>query len=826
MDLDRRRLLAGGLAAGLGYLLPNGSASGDDYKEEVRKRTRYLSPPDGIPADPKFGVPFRSPCAKAFTDKLFIPRIAKPEIDMTGPDWKTRTDGTPLTDEDWLAKFEESFKVKVEEFRLRGVRLGKLPVPSAHQRFHEFRPQKFYVLLEREVRRAYHSQYGTEPNCWTWCYESLCEDCSREPTSPGPRIHARYGEPILVRRINDLPEAGNHDGGAKLKFGLPSTTMHLHNAHTASESDGNPDDFINPGEYWDHHYGNFPSGFDNREKLTTLWYHDHRMDYTAANVYAGLVGFYFLFDERVDEKGTKLGPEAMQDVGSVSETEGWRLPYGTDAKYDIPLILHDILFSTEKDIPHQLVFDGYNSDGILGDQFTVNRVIRPFQAVERRKYRFRILNGGPSRFYELSMHTRRDGTHRKDTPRPDPFVLITGDGNFQPSPVVADRLHLGVAQRADFVVDFSKYQKGDKLYLVNRLLQTSGQGSTGELLDVPADDASKELIDGFFEDFSVMRFDVGDAPAAPDPSRYRLSYRPLPNVDLTEVVRERTWRFDHDGGLWTVNGRIYDGNRIDAGIEEGTAEIWTLRNEGNGWQHPIHSHFTEFIALEIDGRPQYQLDVQTGDLIHKGGSSQPALLDERHIRQVFERRLKRPFPLRGLDARLIERFDVDAKRSEQEKLVAGRQRAFSDDDARLLAESASSYYAGQEFVTFAELKAAIEAVFNTTGVKLTIDRFIGGPRRDIALLFPGTEMKVFMRWRDFRGKYVMHCHNVVHEDHAMMVRWDITPRGEGFDTPRSDQPGRERPSDRPFAEPHPGQTAAQPQTKRNEPEPRSQERPR
>jgi len=33
-------------------------------------------------------------------------------------------------------------------------------------------------------------------------------------------------------------------------------------------------DFIQAGEYWDHHYCNFPSGFDEREKLTTLWYHD------------------------------------------------------------------------------------------------------------------------------------------------------------------------------------------------------------------------------------------------------------------------------------------------------------------------------------------------------------------------------------------------------------------------------------------------------------------------------------------------------------------------------------------------------------------------
>ena len=36
-------------------------------------------------------------------------------------------------------------------------------------------------------------------------------------------------------------------------------------------------------------------------------------------------------------------------------------------------------------------------------------------------------------------------------------------------------------------------------------------------------------------------------------------------------------------------------------------------------------------------------------------------------------------------------------------------------------------------------------------------------------------MRIYMKFRDWLGKYVMHCHNVVHEDHAMMVRWDIVP---------------------------------------------------
>ena len=46
-------------------------------------------------------------------------------------------------------------------------------------------------------------------------------------------------------------------------------------------------------------------------------------------------------------------------------------------------------------------------------------------------------------------------------------------------------------------------------------------------------------------------------------------------------------------------------------------------------------------------------------------------------------------------------------------------------------------------------------------------------RKDVIELNTSEEVKIFMRFRDMKGRYVMHCHNVVHEDHAMMIRWDI-----------------------------------------------------
>jgi FtsP/CotA-like multicopper oxidase with cupredoxin domain len=597
--MKRRDVLKLGLAGGAGLL--GARAFGADATAGPKEMLQYLCPPDGLPPD--LATP--SPPVRPFVQELFVPPIKQ---------------ALPPT-----AKLEPP------------------PDPLAHQRYQELLPQKFYEIREQEILWQYHPDPPYAAGSWSWGFDG---------TTPGPTYHARYGEPVLVRRVNSLPPVGV----ANVGFALPSTTSHLHNGHTASESDGNPQDWIDPGEFWDHHYGNFPSGHDPREKLTTLWYHDHRLDFTAANVYAGLAGFYLLFDE--------------QDSGDENDPnpEAWRLPSG---KYDVPLLLHDILFGADG----QVRWSPFNTDGILGDRYTVNRRIQPFLTVERRKYRFRVLNGGPSRFYELFL----TGPGKQQ----DRFVVLTGDGNVLPAPIEADSLYLSVAQRVDVVIDFSKYQPGDRLHLVNRLEQVNGKGPSGRILD-PGD--------------PILEFRVVEA-TGPDPSRIPDRLRDLPRIPLADVRAERTWVFDYDGGLWTINGRVMDPNRIDAGIEQGSAEIWTFRNGGNTWAHPVHSHFTEFLILEINGRPFEESWIQDWD--------------------------------------------------------------------------------------FAARDLAIDDYKEAAPRRLRVKRFMGGKRRDVATLLPGDEIKVVMRWSDFLGRHVMHCHNVVHEDHSMMVRWDIVEPGRGFSGPRS-----------------------------------------
>ena len=570
------------------------------------------------------------------------------------------------------------------------------PDPLAHQLYDKYPPKKLYEIYEQEFKWTYHSDPPYGAGTWGWGFNGI---------TPGPTYNARYGEPVLVRRYNNLPTVSE----SKVTFALPSTSSHLHNGHTASESDGNPQDWIDSGEFWDHHYCNFPSNNDPDERLHTLWYHDHRMDFTASNVYAGLSGVYRLFDDE-------------EDTGD--ETTGWHLPSG---EFDVPMLLHDVLFDQDG----QVVFDPFNTDGILGDKYTVNRRIQPFFEVKRRKYRLRYINGGPSRFYQLYL--------KNQSGKNMPFRVITGDGNFLTKPLWTESVYLSVAQRVDIIIDFADYAAGEDLYLWNSLLQTNGKGPT------------TRTVEPYVPDKSVMRFDVTGG-SVNDPSRVPNQFRNLPKVHLDQVRRRRTFVFDYNGGLWTVNGQVFDPNRIDAKIEQGTAEIWTLRNQGKNWSHPIHSHFTEYILLEVNGVPL----LPVPDVCYAEGSTYPDAAAVAAAGCV---------PPENYDV-----IEVDPE-NQHHQFVLG-------DNEKLLAEDRSR----------------------------PVDVFMGGRRRDIATLNENDELIVYMRWEDFLGKHVMHCHNVVHEDHAMMIRWDIVKPDKGASNKEEQEEIKERilsKENRPHLEPRP-----------------------
>ena len=430
---------------------------------------------------------------------------------------------------------------------------GRLP----HQAWNTHRPRTFYRL---QVREEDHSFHPNLPRQKIWGYDGV---------TPGPTFVAHYGEPILVRIENDLPE--NHRG-----FGSPEISTHLHNAHTPSESDGFPGDYYSrdkygptltrAGRYKDHHYPNklsntaeFPdTDGDPGAALGTLWYHDHRMEFTSPNVYRGLAGFYLIFDE-LDTGNERDPAPALGLPGGVG-------------KYDIPLVFQDRSF----DSGGYLYFNQFDPEGVVGEKFLVNGKIQPFFSVERRKYRFRCLNGSGVRFYQF--YLVHEGVEQ-------PFIQISNDGNLLPAPLTVNRLRLATAERGDIVIDFSKFPLGSKLYFVNRLQHLDGRGPTGVLLSPGT---------------QILRFDVDREPDEPDVSRVPDTLRQLAPLVVPRNTRVRKWEFDRENDQWTVNGRLFDISKPAAIVKRGVDEVWELKGKGS-WHHPVHIHFEEARILTRNG---------------------------------------------------------------------------------------------------------------------------------------------------------------------------------------------------------------------------------
>ncbi len=212
----------------------------------------------------------------------------------------------------------------------------------------------------------------------------------------------------------------------------------------------------------------------------------------------------------------------------------------------------------------------------------------------RRKYRFRILDGGPSRFYQLYL---TNGSRSGVKP---PMTMISNDGNLLPAPIPVNFVRLSVAERRDVIVDFTNCQLGDELYLENRLEQDDGRGPDDKL------DARNKLLK-----FVVDR-------DAPDPSRIPAQFRTLPIIPNAEVKRTRTWRFERQNGQWAVNGQLFNEDIPRAVIPKGDAEEWVLQNNSGGWHHPIHIHFEEFQILSRNGRAASGIEIARKDVVELG----------------------------------------------------------------------------------------------------------------------------------------------------------------------------------------------------------------
>ena len=429
-----------------------------------------------------------------------------------------------------------------------------LPIPTAAQPLRSDSATDYYEFTVRPALARILPGFDTP----IWGYEGKF---------PGPTIEARRGRRVSLRLRNSLP--------------VPIVN-HLHGGHTAPESDGYPTDFILPD-------GGFPSThmhdprasvvpsvreyvYENNQLPAMLWYHDHRMDFTAPQVWRGLAGLYIIRD--TDEENLPL-PRAAREVPLVICDRS----FDRDGSLRYPSI--DPSLRGEPGVSHEYM------GGVLGDTVLVNGAPWPRCEVANVKYRFRILNASNARRYELALDPAPAGAS---------FVQIGSDGGLLPSPVTHRSIRISPAQRFDVIVDFSKFRVGSSVKLVN----PADSGRTGQ----------------------IMRFDITRTER--DETSIPEKLGAVPDLRPQDAVRVREFDFSYNRGHheWRINGKPFDPTRMDAQPRLDSTEIWRIQSD---FSHPLHLHLVQFQVLAHSGRPS-PYDAGWKDTIDLGPGQAASIL--------------------------------------------------------------------------------------------------------------------------------------------------------------------------------------------------------
>jgi len=423
------------------------------------------------------------------------------------------------------------------------------------------------------------------PTTKVWGYEGeaynsvTCGSLGTVKSTPGCTFEVKQNVPVQVKWVNNLLDAE----GNPLSYTLPvdptlhwanpnnlqmgtSTVAaqtlvpivtHLHGGETPSASDGHPEGWWTADGKHGPTYNTVVASeansavfyYPNGQQPTTLWYHDHALGLTRLNVLSGLAGFYLI-------RNTSDPVEAL-------------LP---SIEYEVPLALQDRSFLTDGSLyyPTEGVnpeIHPYWQNFFLGNAIIVNGKAWPNLNVKQGQYRFRILDGSNSRFYNFSFSNKM------------PFTLIGTEGGYVKTPVQLTSMLLAPAERADILVDFSSVPAGQKIVLEN---------FAGALVENDA------RTTGLIMQFTVIGekgFTSKQLPADLNPTLTG-NFPTLP-----KPIQQRTLTMIDVAGPNGSAMMLLDGQKWDAPISEkpslGTTEDWLLLNPTID-AHPIHVHLVQF----------------------------------------------------------------------------------------------------------------------------------------------------------------------------------------------------------------------------------------
>ncbi len=376
--------------------------------------------------------------------------------------------------------------------------------------------------------------------------------------------------------------------------------------------------------------------YPNDQRESTLWYHDHALGMTRLNVYAGPAGFFLVRGGPEGDKAildSRTGTTAV--LPSPAPSEGDRFP-PNKTYYEIPIAVQDRSFNDDGSLFYpdtRAFFDGITGPYIpetdispiwnpefFGNTIMVNGATWPFQRVEQRRYRLRFLNGCQSRFLILDFN---------EIPGVEVWQ-IGNEGGFLAAPVNltdtnGNRLLMGLAERADMIVDFTNVGVGNYVLANVGPDEPFGGGVPG--VDFPVADPGTT---GQVMEFRVVPA-VAQDPTTPPMFLQLPAITPLPPATVTRplALLERPSAF-FDGPAVALLGTVAGDPNLAPGVwmerewadpetenpAVGTTEVWELYN-ASADAHPIHIHE---VAFEVVNRQNIFINEDTSEVQVDQGS--------------------------------------------------------------------------------------------------------------------------------------------------------------------------------------------------------------
>jgi FtsP/CotA-like multicopper oxidase with cupredoxin domain len=590
-------------------------------------------------------------------------------------------------------------------------------------------------------------------------------------TLPPKLLQARYGEPVLMRHYDALPI----DVAANNGFGEHTITTHEHNGHNPGESDGFAGAYFFPGEFYDYRWPMTMAGFDSintdasdprastpcspgetmmipdpitgspvaktcdpvtgtvnvagdwHEIMSTHWFHDHMIDRTSENVYKGnaaMMNYYSGIDR--GKEGFRCEYDDPAHNINLCFPSGTALDWG-NRDYDVQLLVADKAWDP---INGQLSMAPLNTEGFLADRMTVNWLYKPYLDVRARKYRFRILNGAVARFYKMAFVQEFNDATTGTYPGPlgsnksysrISFHMIANDGNIMehtvpfPNAQSKDLPMQAIAERYDIIIDFSQFPVGTKIYMVNTVEHANGQGPKGVVL-------LANILNGTYapvlQTGCANRCWKGGDPAVGKVMEFRV--QPYSGTDLSMNPA------DYEVGKRMMIPLV---KFTDAELAAATHRTFTFGKGG---------------GISTDGRPiDWAISTDGGAKLHA---------------------------------------DVNRVSAAPETMGGGVEIWHIVNGGGGWAHPVHVHFEESQYLLRGDPNAAGTVDYHLPpvweiGARKDMYRVsgLGGP-----LGLPDSSMVIdaAIRFREFAGTFVEHCHNTTHEDKAMLLRWDNENPGQ------------------------------------------------